>query len=243
MAGGLLGRALRLGGALSISASVALFGAMPVARAAPTEPLSTPHTVALWHMDETSGSTMHDSSGNGHNGTLKNVRLGRAGFKGKAYSFNGRSSEVTVPTSSGFDAPGGGYKITIYVKFTQAPQDYGQSSADIVRKGLTTTQYWKMEISKTGKAACHFTGSSGIADMPGAGPILADGVWHQLVCWKTLNQVRLFVDGTVVASRSVTVGTVKNTNVLTLGYKKDPNIPDSDFYKGLEDEVSIIAYT
>ncbi len=54
------------------------------------------------------------------------------------------------------------------------------------------------------KAACHFTGSSGIGDMPGAGPILADGVWHQIVCWKTLNQVRLFVDGTVAASRSVT---------------------------------------
>ncbi len=35
---------------------------------------------------------------------------------------------------------------------------------------------------------------------------------------------------------------MKNTNVLTLGYKKDPNIPDSDFYKGLEDEVSIISY-
>jgi len=194
-------------------------------------------------MDETSGSVMHDSSGNGHNGTLSNVTVGKPGFKGKAYSFNGKNSEDTVPTSSGFDVPGTGYKITAYVKFTRAPQNIGEDSYDLVRKGLTTVQFWKVEISKTGKAACHFTGSSGIADMPGNGPILADGVWHQIICWKTLNQVKLYVDGTVVASRSVTVGTVKNTNVLSIGYKNDPNVPDSDFYKGIIDEVSIIAYT
>ena len=48
---------------------------------------------ALWHMNETTGTTMGDASGNGHAGTLKNVRLGVAGVGGTTgYGFNGTSS-------------------------------------------------------------------------------------------------------------------------------------------------------
>ena len=54
-------------------------------------------------MDEQSGTTGFDSSGNGLNGTLTNVTLGLPGSSGAAgdyaFGFNGHSSKMIVPTS------------------------------------------------------------------------------------------------------------------------------------------------
>src|SRR5207248_675430 len=66
--------------------------------------------VALWHMDETSGSVMHDSIA-GHDGTAFSVALGQPGFLGTAFGFNGTSSYVSVPSASDLNA--GSLDITI----------------------------------------------------------------------------------------------------------------------------------
>src|SRR6266542_3796845 len=221
--------------------TVALFAATPVSLAGPAGPLSVPHTVALWHMDETSGHTMTDSSGNGHDGTFMDIRLGKPGFMGTAYSFNGTTSEDTVPDSPDFDVPAGGYKVSMYVNFTKTPQSVGEDRYDLIRKGLATELNYQVRISRTGKASCRFVGSTANVALPGSGPRLADGAWHQIVCWKTLNQLRLFVDGTIVASQTAQIGIVRNTEPVALGYTNDPNLP-SDFYKGLMDEVEVVSY-
>ena len=54
-------------------------------------------TVALWHMDETSGTTMTDSRGANH-GRLRRVDLGLPGFSGTAYGFAGLGS-IVAPAS------------------------------------------------------------------------------------------------------------------------------------------------
>jgi hypothetical protein len=46
------------------------------AMVAPAQALAA--TAALWHMDERSGTVMHDAVGN-HDGTISHVRLGQAG--------------------------------------------------------------------------------------------------------------------------------------------------------------------
>src|SRR5207342_1866902 len=59
---------------------------------------------ALWHMNETSGSTMTDSSGHGFNGQLDHIQKGVAGIDGsKGYGFNGTSSRVIVPNDAGLN--------------------------------------------------------------------------------------------------------------------------------------------
>jgi hypothetical protein len=228
---------------ISACLTVALFTALPAAYATTASMRTTPHTEALWHMDETSGTTMVDSSGHGHTGTTFKVTKGNPGFLGKAYHFDGKSSEITVGSSPDFNVPSGGYQVTVHVKFGTTPQSLGEDTFDLIRKGLTTEPYWKVEISKTGKAECHFTGSTGIVDFPGNGPLLNDNVWHTILCWKTTGQLRLFVDGALVAYSLIAIGTVVNSNIVTLGFKHDPNVPDSDFYKGTMDEVSIVAFT
>jgi hypothetical protein len=201
----------------------------------------TRHNIAIWHMEETSGSMV--DSADSHNGTVTNVTRGVTGYAGKAYKFNGTSSEVVVPTSTSFNVPAEIFEISLEVRFNSTPQQIGETNFDLIRKGLTTEQYWKVEISATGKTSCHFTGSSGVADIAGAGPILADNQWHHIDCRKERGDLHLNVDGVRVGSRTVTIGTITNTNVLTLGFKRDPNIADSDFFKGRMDEVQITTFT
>ncbi|HEX2421872.1 MAG TPA: hypothetical protein VHN56_01795, partial [Actinomycetota bacterium] len=53
--------------------------------------------VGLWHLDETSGTTAFDSSGNGNNGAISGpVTLGVPGHLNTAYSFVPKST-VIVP--------------------------------------------------------------------------------------------------------------------------------------------------
>ena len=81
-----------------------------------------PGLVALWHMDETSGTTMADAVG-GHTGTLHSVALGQPGFVGTAFGFNGSSSYVSVPTASDLNPGASTITVTIRLKTTTAPGD------------------------------------------------------------------------------------------------------------------------
>ena len=70
--------------------------------------------MAAYAFDEGSGTTVADVSGNGNTGTIANATWATAGKYGKALSFNGTSSRVTIPDSaslhltSGDDAGGVG---------------------------------------------------------------------------------------------------------------------------------------
>ena len=55
---------------------------------------------ALWHMEESTGPVALDSSGNGNDGTLFDVTLGRPGFVGSGFGFNGTDSKIVVQSSS-----------------------------------------------------------------------------------------------------------------------------------------------
>lgn len=54
--------------------------------------------VAFWKLDEASGTSAADATGNGHTGTYNSVTLAQAGPQGNAASFDGSSSYVQVST-------------------------------------------------------------------------------------------------------------------------------------------------
>ena len=66
--------------------------------------------VGLWHMDENSGSTMQDSSGNGNDGNLTDVTLGLPGVSGTAYGFNGSTSLASVSSNDSLNPGNAGYR-------------------------------------------------------------------------------------------------------------------------------------
>ncbi|HEY8619534.1 MAG TPA: LamG-like jellyroll fold domain-containing protein [Dermatophilaceae bacterium] len=195
---------------------------------------STP--VGLWHMDELSGTTMSDSSGHGNNGTLSHVTVGVPGFTKTGYSFNGSSSIATVPSSTSLNPGTQNFSLIVHVKFTVLPGSVGDY--DVIRKGLSSTPGgdYKMEILSTGKASCHWKGSSGSTPdtKPGLAN-LADGKWHTVTCSKAATSEQLFVDGVSQWTQTVTIGSISNTAPLTIGAKSS----GGDWYKGKMDQVSV----
>jgi len=212
-------RRAAVGAALACSAAW-LVGAAPASAA--TGP------VALWHMDETSGTVMRDSVGS-HSGSLHSVQLGLAGYLGKAYGFTG-SSYVSVPSASDLNPGSRNLTVTIHLKATSVP---AKPDWDLIRKGKYDTPggEWKMEYQPTGQASCGFKGTT--SSSLTRGPALNDGKWHTVQCVKTSSTIKLIVDGQTY-SKAVSVGSISNTAPVVIGAH-----PGSEFFKGALDEASI----
>ena len=192
---------------------------------------------AVWHMDETSGTTMRDASGHANNGTLKHITLGVPGINGsKGFGFDGSSSVILVPNSASLNAGTADLVVTVHVAFSAVPAD----DYDLIRKGLSSTKGgdWKIEIVNVGGkgiARCYLKGSGGHWQKT-TGPNLADGKWHTITCEKHATTVVLSVDGTIWKSTK-SLGTMSNSAVLSIGAKAE----GGDWYKGSMDEVTIVT--
>ena len=198
-----------------------------VVAAAPANPAGL---VALWHMDETSGTVMHDSAGT-HNGTTQNVQVGQAGgFSGLAYGFTG-SSQVLVPNAADLNAGAARLTVTIHLKATAVP---ATPDWDLIRKGVFTSAggEFKVEYQPSGQATCGFNTSTNYAELT-AGPALNNGQWHTIQCVKTSTSIQLVVDGQTF-TKAASLGTISNTVQVAVGAH-----PGAEFFRGSLDEASI----
>ena len=208
-----------VGAALACSAAL-LLGVGPAS--------ATAGPVALWHMDETSGSVMHDANGS-HSGSLHSVQLGQSGYEGTAYGFTG-SSSVSVASASDLNAGSRDITVTIHLKATSVPK---KPDWDLIRKGKADTSggEWKMEYQPSGQASCGFKGKTSASLTKG--PALNNGKWHTVQCVKTSSSIKLIVDGQTY-SKSVSIGSISNTAPILIGTHGS-----SEFFKGALDEASI----
>jgi concanavalin A-like lectin/glucanase superfamily protein/predicted actin-binding protein len=189
-----------------------------------------PGLVALWHMDETSGTVAHDSIA-GHDGILHSVQLGLAGFSGAAFGFNGSSSYISVPSANDLNPGAANIAITIRLKSTSVP---ATPDWDLIRKGLYTSSggEYKMEYQPSGQASCGFNGSGGYSELM-AGPAINDGQWHTVQCVKTSTAIQVVVDGQSF-SKAANIGSTANADAVPIGAR-----PGSEFFNGSLDEASI----
>ena len=182
----------------------------------------------VWHMDETSGGTMTDSTGS-HPGTLHSVTLGEPGVSGKAYGFN--RSYVAIPNAKDLNAYNRDVHIAFSMKTTTVPlvPDY-----DLFRKGeagATPNYEYKVEMQPDGSVTCYFKGT--LASVTATSrPGLQDGQWHDIRCEKTSSSVVLTVDG-VKTTKTKAIGSIYNGLDMIVGA-----YPNGDYYQGVMDEVS-----
>jgi hypothetical protein len=206
------------------------------ASSAPTAVVGTssgqPALAALWHMNETSGTTMFDAVGS-DNGTDYHIQLGVPGFSGTAYGFNGSSSYVSVPSTDDLNPYNANVTVSIDLNTTGTPPA-SPADWDLIRKGTYVTggNEFKMEFQQTGQLSCGFQGTRGYTELI-AGPKINNGQWHTAQCVKTANAIEVVVDGQVF-SKSATLGSISNTQPIVLGAH-----PGSDWYSGSLDEASL----
>jgi hypothetical protein len=188
--------------------------------------------VALWHMNETSGTVMNDSA-KGNTGTLFRVALGVPGFAGTAFGFNGQNSYVSVPSTGNLNPGTANIVLTLRLKTTDVP-GLPPKDADLIRKGTyaPTTSEYKVELQHSGQASCGFEGSAGYSELI-AGPRLNNGKWHRVQCIKAPTAIQLVVDGKTF-TQPANVGLISNTAPVVIGSR-----PNGDWYSGDLDEVSI----
>jgi Concanavalin A-like lectin/glucanases superfamily len=209
-----------------------LVGAITTALFGAAEPASAATPVAVWHMDETSGTTMVDAAGD-NNGVLRSVTLGVPGKSGTGYGFGGKSSYVSVPNNASLN-PGTG-DVTIMLSFMTTSRPGGSADWDLARKGYfkTVGGEWKVEFQPEGQASCGFKGSSSYQFLQAGPKTLADGKWHTVTCTKTASTIKLTVDGQTF-SKSGKVGSISNTQPVVIGA-----YPGKEFFKGTLDEVTV----
>jgi hypothetical protein len=189
-------------------------------------------------MDETSGTTMIDSSGNDNNGTLYGpVQVGVPGGPGHgtAYSFSGKS-DVDVPYSPTLVAGSANIDISFWFNTTNLPAN---GDYDLVRMGDYPAQEYKVELLKSNQIACTYHGSSSSSNATG-GANLNDGQWHYVQCIKTDSAIQVWIDGVLVHSTSAVIGSVSPPSDVNVGAHGNPgSAAGYDWYQGELDDVSL----
>lgn len=216
--------------AFDYATNVSAESSPPVTATTPAAPVPS-GTQDIWHMDETSGTTMVDSGATPHNGVLHNIALGQAGdpaFPGTAYGFNGTSSSVIIPNSDDLNAYDADVHIALSINTTTVP---AQPDYDLFRKGEYPGNEYKLEMQPNGQFSCEFRGSLANVTIQ-AGPDLHDGQWHRLTCSKNATTMTVTIDG-VAYTKTATIGSISNSYDMVIGA-----YPSSDFYQGRIDEVS-----
>jgi hypothetical protein len=214
--------------AAAISAAVGVV-AFPAPAIAATER-------AVWHLDETSGSTAFDSSGNMNDGTAYNVVM-----NGSGYEFNGRSSQVIVPTSTSLNPGTAEFSFSVTFRSTVAPGtglDY-----DLLRKGLATTSggEYKMEILQANgeaRALCLVKDSAKHVLQIRGTTNLTDGQVHTITCTRTSAGVTVVVDNLAPRTKAGSTGTISNSAPLSIGAKAEGGT-EADWFAGVILESSV----
>jgi hypothetical protein len=164
--------------------------------------------VGWWKFDEGSGTVALDSSGKGHDGTLRNGPAWVAGKIGSgALSFDGVSTFVDIPASTDFDFAGQ-YTISAWVYSTNPDP---RVSA-VARAMDNLWHLWTLEQVLSGRFDIEYVARSvyGISSYRGQGYGLgySANAWHHVVGVKLPspdNFVRVYIDGQQgVDSRALT---------------------------------------
>lgn len=216
-------------------AAVAFNFALPSPAAATT-------LVGQWNMDNTFGTTMTDSSGNGNDGTTYNIVTSGAG-----YIFDGATSKVVVPDSPTLNPGTADFSFAVQIQTDAVPP--AGTDYDLMRKGNNPTKggEYKIElinVNGKAKATCLVKDSlRHSATIRGGGALnLADNQVHAITCTKTATSLSITIDSRAPATKAASIGSVTNSLPLLIGVKtvtSMENDPSGDWYKGTMRSASI----
>lgn len=154
-----------------------------------------------WKFDENSGSRVGDSSSAGNAGTLANTTW-VAGSRGRALSFNGTSSRITVP-----DHPSLDLRERFYADFAlQLTSSLAPTQQTILckTKGSAAADGYALRLMPTGCLGLFWNGQ-----WHESNPLTwTSGTWYRVVVWYDGTIVRFIRDG-------VSVGEIALPTVLT----------------------------
>ena len=197
--------------------------------AAATTAASTPGLVAAYAFSEGTGATVADASGNGHTGTISNATWSTAGKYGDALSFNGSNALVTVPDAAALHLTTG-MTLEAWVN----PAVTAAAWRDVIYKGNDNFFLEATSTASAGQPSVGAIVNSAYLQSFGTAALAAN-TWAHLAATYDGATMRLYVNGTQVASAAGAGSILTSTNALQIG-------GDSlygQFFQGLIDEVRV----
>ena len=189
---------------------------------------ATPGLVAAYSFDQGSGSTVTDSSGNGNTGTISGATWTATGKYGGALVFNGTNARINVPNSASLQLSSG-MTLEAWVN----PSTVSSAWRDVIYKG-NDNYYLEGTSDHSGAPAGGGTFGSANANAFATGALPAN-TWSYLALTYDGATLRLYVNGTQIATQTKTGAITSSTNQLQIG-------GDSiygQYFKGMIDQVRI----
>jgi hypothetical protein len=186
-----------------------------------------PDLVTHWKLDDGSGTTAFDSSGNGHDGTLVGDPKWVPGKVGGALEFDGNGDYVELENNTDFDIPVN-ITVTCWIKVGQ----FDKTWQAIVTNGDGS---WRVHRSSSTNNIAWGTSGLSPTDLTGTTDV-STGEWFHIAAVYNGTQKLLYIDGNLDASSDST-GNINNS---TYGV----NIGENDqatgrHFDGLIDDVRI----
>jgi hypothetical protein len=173
--------------------------------------------VGQWNLDETSGIIAHDSSGNGHSGTV----YGGATWNSPGLSFNGIDGYIQIPNDP---------QLTLTDTFsaTATVKRIDGKYLNILSKatGPNGANNYEFNIQPDGKLDFEFyNGGWNVNSRFSTGSISAD-TWHTVRADYDGQLVKYWIDGILDSSFAETTPMLGNNGSLYIGLKTSSGPPD-----------------
>lgn len=185
--------------------------------------------VAAYGFEETSGLIVADASDKGNLGAIKEAIRVTTGRYGKALKFDGINDWVTMKNSASL-ALSTGMTIEAWVKPTRTMSGW----TTVVMKEQAGQQAYTLTANSSLNKPAVIPWIGGEKILTG-GPKLIPGEWHHLAGTYDGQNQRLYVDGTLVATKAQSGAIKTSTGALRIG----GNSIWGEFFQGYIDEVRI----
>ncbi len=185
--------------------------------------------VAAYGFDEGAGSTTADQSGTGNTGTVANTTWSATGRFGKALSFNGSSSWVTVADAASLDLTTG-MTLEAWVN----PTTLNSWNTVVLKEQPGYYAYGLYANTGSNRPSANAFVAGDDKDVRGTAAV-ATGTWTHLAAVYDGSFLRLYVNGAQSAQLAVTGSIIASTGVLRVG----GNTIWGEYFAGLIDEVRI----
>ena len=152
--------------------------------------------LAWWKLDETSGTSVADSSANSNTGTNTSASVNQAGQDGTSYYFGG-SAYVRMINESTFDFVNDSFSVSGWFKVGAT----ANRMMLVAKGGFSGSYQWAVEITASNsQLLASFSNTAGTtiyAKVSGAA--VDDGTWHHFVATFSFSSadedVKLYLDG------------------------------------------------
>jgi hypothetical protein len=194
--------------------------------------------VGWWKLDESEGTKAADSSGNGHDATLRgNPKWQPSGSKiGGAIALDGEGDYLEVPNESAFDATAG-VTIAAWIKVNAWEKQWQA----VIAKGDSAWRMQRYRENSSLEFAC--TGLRIGRDDP-YGSLYGNkeitrGEWHHVVGVYDGKRMYLYVDGTIDTSQEASGPIATNDEPVLIGENSQQR---TRFWNGLIDDVRVYNF-